>query len=238
MPIKGYITQLEVKDIDAHGTLIQAFTRYDILDSDNERGRKGMFTKTWQENFPRIRHLLNHNSSQPLGENQKFWEDNEYAYAQSKIGTHNLGQDFIKMVDSGLIKEASYGYNTVKSNKLKDGSTELLEVKLWEWSSLTSWGANEFTPIISLQKGMNLDPVKDLLERYTLMKSFVRNSNATDEGITMIEKEILNIETYFTDLLKGTEAAPTTQDALQPQGVDEIEEAIALLTLQNSLLTN
>lgn len=236
--IKGFIQPFEVKDIDSKsGTFVQAYTRYNVKDSDNDYGRKGMFTKTWRENAPRIRHLLNHDVSRPIGNPQKFWDDSDYAYMESKIGDHNDGQDFIKMVESGLIKEASYGYTVIKANKLKDGSQELLEVKLWEVSSLTGWGANEYTPVISLQKGMTDDSVSEFLDRYFNMKSFVRNSSATDQAIQQIELEIKAMETLFSNLIKGTGAAP----ALQPPEVKEssinVKHILGFIELQKQLLT-
>jgi HK97 family phage prohead protease len=232
--VKGFVQSFEVKDMDSKtGTFIQAFTRYNVLDSDKDRGRKGMFSKTWSENFGRIRHLFNHNSNQPLGETKKLWDDEEYAYGESIIGKHDLGMDFIKMVESNLIKEASYGYNVIKSNQLKDGSNELLEVKQWEWSSLSGWGANEFTPVISLQKGLNMNVAQEYLDRYHNMKSFVRNTTATDNTIKMVEADLKNIENFFNSLIR-TEAAPALQPLLKEEEIDT-DGILAIIELQKQL---
>lgn len=231
--IKGYIQSFEVKDIDTKsGTFVQAYTRYDVKDSDGDYGRKGMFTKTWAENFKRIRHLLNHDTDRPVGEPQKFYDDNEYAYMQSQIGKHDLGSDFIKMVDSGLIKEASYGYSIIKANKLKDGSQEILEVKLWEVSSLTGWGANEFTPVIALQKGMDKQSlIKKHLDHYAALDSFCRSSDATDFTLQQLEIEKKHVENFLTQL--STVAEPE-EAPLQPQ---EDESLLPLyLSIQNQIL--
>lgn len=238
--IKGYIQPFEVKDVDSKtGIFVQAYTRYNVLDSDKDRGRKGMFTKTWKENFSRIRHQVNHNKDWTVGDPQRFWDDEEYAYMESKIGTHNEGQDFIKMVESKLIKEASYGYEVIKSNKLEDGTTELLEVKLWEVSSLTGWGANEFTPVISLQKGMEEKSVEESLEWYVDAKSFVRNSTATDFCIKQIESDIKVFEQRLLKLAKRTEAADALQPPLEEKQVEELDTATILgfIEIQKQLLT-
>lgn len=239
---KGYVQSFEVKDMDMKtGYFEQAYTRFDIKDSDEERGRKGMFTKTWRENFNRIRHLVNHDSSWPVGEPKKFWEDNEYAYIGSQIGSHTDGEDFKKMVDSKLIKEASYGYTVIKSNKLKDGTTELLEVKLWEVSSLTSWGANEFTPVINLVKGMDrVELFDDYLERLVTLESFCYKSTASDKLLQQLELERDQIKSFLKTLLKtGTEAE---QVSLQPQLNDDvldiqIKAFSAMIEVQKQLLT-
>jgi HK97 family phage prohead protease len=239
---KGFVQSFEVKDIDSKsGFFRQAYTRYDVKDSDEDRGRKGMFTKTWRENAKRIRHLLNHDTDRPVGEPQKLWEDNEYAYIDSQLGTNNDGEDFKKMVESNLIKEASYGYTVIKSNKLKDGSNELLEVKLWEVSSLTGWGANEFTPVISFVKGMNKsDLFEDYLQRLVALESFCKNSTATDHTLQKLELERDQIKSFLKTLLtNGTEAEPVS---LQPQLNDgvldiQIKAFSAMIEIQKQLLT-
>jgi HK97 family phage prohead protease len=204
--------EFPVKDVDTSSrTLVQAYTRYDVEDSDGEYGRKGMFAKTWTENFSRIKHLLNHDTTQPIGKPEKLWDDNEYAYGKSKIGTHSLGDDFIKMADSGLITEASYGFKVIKDNTLKDGKRELLEVKMWEWSSLTHWGANQYTPIISLTKGLTKPEQEDKIStRIKALEKFCKNTTATDETIELLLLEMKQLQQLFIDL-KTTEPEKSTQ---------------------------
>jgi HK97 family phage prohead protease len=244
---KGYIQPFEVKDVDTRsGTLVQAYTRYDVVDSDNDRGRKGMFNKAWRENKDRIRHLLNHDPNRAVGNPVEFWEENEYAYMKSNISTDFEGQDFIKKVESKLIKEASYGYTVTKSNKLKDGTNELLEVKLWEVSSLTSWGANQFTPIISLTKGMDKTALfEDYVERLVNYETFIKNSTATDQAIqeAMVERD--QIKSFLKTLIHktGTEAVLQSKETLQPQLMKEdvldsqIKGLLAQIEIQKQLLT-
>ncbi len=91
----------EVKEVDVKGrTMIGAFTRYNVKDSDGDIARKGMFTKTWQENFKRIKHLLNHDVTKPVGQIKRLWEDEDYAYYESAVGTHKLGDDVLEMAES------------------------------------------------------------------------------------------------------------------------------------------
>lgn len=244
---KGYIQSFEVKDVDTKsGTLVQAYTRYNVVDSDKDRGRKGMFNKAWRENKSRIRHLVNHDSDWSVGDPAEFWEDDEYAYMKSNIGTHDDGRDFIKMVESNLIKEASYGYNVTKSNKLKDGTTELLEVKLWEVSSMTSWGANEFTPVISLTKGADKSALfDDYVERLLNYESFIKNTTATDKAIKAAIVERDQIKSFLKTILHktGTEAVLHEKETLQPQLMDrnvldtQIKALWAQIEVEKQLLT-
>jgi HK97 family phage prohead protease len=201
---------LAIKDVDMEGrTVVQAFTKYNVIDADGDIGRKGMFNKTWSENMSRIKHLLNHDTTKPVGKVEKMWDDNDYAYGKSKIGTHSLGDDFIKMADSGLITEASYGYKVMKEQKGKDGN-ELLEVKLWEWSSLTAWGANQYTPIVSLTKGLTQEEQTDKIStRIKALEKFCKNTTATDETIELLLLEIKQLQQLFIQT-KDTQPVPVT----------------------------
>jgi HK97 family phage prohead protease len=240
---KGFIQTFEVKEVDTKtGFFRQAYTRYDVLDSDQERGRKGMFTKTWSENKSRIRHILNHDYTHPVGDPTKFYDEGDMAIMESQIGTHNEGKDFLLMVDSKLIKEASYGYNVIKSNKLKDGSTELLEVKLWEVSSLTGWGANEFTPVLAYQKGRSKAELFDeFTDRYLELESFCYKSTATDKTLQKLETERDQIKSFLKTLLvkTGTEADISLQPQLMKEDVldSQIKGLLAQIEIQKQLLT-
>lgn len=206
---------LSVKDVDMGSrTVVQAYTRYDVKDSDGDYGRKGMFNKTWAENFSRTKHLLNHDSTKPLGKIESLWDDNEFAYYKSKIGTHSLGDDFIKMADSGLITEASYGFQTIRQNKVKDGN-ELLEVKLWEVSALTAWGANQYTNIISLTKSLNKEQrIDKVSSRIKALEKFCKNTTATDETIELLLIEIKQLQQLYIDQEStyAAEEAPTPDE--------------------------
>jgi HK97 family phage prohead protease len=238
---KGFIQAFEVKDVDLKtGFFRQAYTKYDVVDSDNERGRKGMFTKTWSENKSRIRHILNHDYTHPVGDPQKFYEEGDLAIMESQIGNHTEGKDFLLMVDSKLIKEASYGYNVIKSQKLKDGTTELLEVKLWEVSSLTGWGANEFTPVLAFQKGRDKSDLFDeFTERYLELESFCYKSTATDKTLQKLETERDQIKSFLKTLLHktGTEAEISLQPQLMNDEFLDTKSIVALIEIQKQLLT-
>ena len=142
------------KDVDSKkGIVTGYFSHFNNVDSDGDIIRPGAFTKTIREagpqsTQPRIKHLFNHNPAQPLGKLTDLKEDATGLYYESQIGTHTLGNDFVKMVESGLITEHSIGFKTIKSTSLKDtGGEDMTELKLWEGSSLSAWGSNELTPI-------------------------------------------------------------------------------------------
>jgi hypothetical protein len=179
------------------GIVTGYFSHFNNVDSDGDIIRPGAFKKSIKENgpnsaLPRIKHLLNHNSSQPLGVLNSLKEDSTGLLYESQVGTHSLGQDFIKMIESGLITEHSIGFEIVKRNQLQSyeqyiknpsaGWYEITEVKLYEGSSLTAWGANPLTPLTSLKSMNDLD--LDLIAaQQKAIEKFCRNTDATDETI-------------------------------------------------------
>jgi len=210
------------KDVDGKkGIVIGYFSAFDNVDSDGDIIRKGAFEKTIRENGPksakpRIKHLMNHDTSLPLGVITDLKEDDYGLYYESKLGSHSLGQDFVKMVDSGLISEHSIGFRTIKRNQLQDyegyqknpsvGWFELTELKLWEGSSLTAWGANANTPLTGMKTELR---VKSMNNRIDLLTKALRDGTFTDETFELLEIELQQIKQFNIDLLKQSKEATT-----------------------------
>lgn len=215
---------LEIKDVDKkEGIVTGYFSAFDSLDSDGDIIRSGAFQKSIQENGPqsqkpRIKHLLNHDPSKPLGVIQELKEDSYGLYYVSKIGTHSLGQDFIKMVESDLVKEHSIGFRTIKERKDQKGEyNELLELKLYEGSSLTAWGANENTPLLGLKGNVDL-----IAERIKAFEKFVKSTDATDETIELCLLEIKQLAALI-----NTQPVKTVEPVSE---LDKLKMAIIGLT--------
>lgn len=216
---------IQIKDVDGRkGIVTGYFANFDSLDADGDVIKKGAFTKTIQATGPssakpRIKHLLNHDPSQPLGVLTMLKEDSKGLYYESKLGTHALGIDFIKMVESNLISEHSIGYQVKKFNQVTswedyregDVRRELTELKLWEGSSLTAWGANPNTPLT----GMKSIEINKLLNKAEAIEKFCRDSKATDETIEALliyNKQLLQTITELT--------SPQTEHAIVTDTVE------------------
>lgn len=227
---------LTIKDVDGKkGIVTGYFANFNTVDSDGDIIKPGAFVKTIAETGPlsrkpRIKHILNHNPSQPLGVLQELKEDGFGLYYESKVGSHNLGQDFIKMIESGLITEHSIGYRTIKFNQLKpwaewkegEAMRELTELRLWEGSSLTAWGANKNTPLTGMKSEQKADVMG---KRIDLLIKALRNGDFTDEGFDMLEIELKQIQQFFIDLTHEVKQPPVmgtdepAKEATQPEVV-------------------
>lgn len=220
-----------IKAVDTEKRTVSGyFSAFDKVDSYGDVVRKGAFAKTIMEQGPnskqpRIKHLLNHDVSQPLGKIVELKEDDYGLYYVSEIGTHSLGEDFLKMVDSGLITEHSIGYRVVKQNQLsnyqdaKEGEPiyELTELKLYEGSSLTGWGVNQYTPLVS---GAKADTDK-LAERVKKLEKFIKSCEPSAETIELLMLEIKQLTQLIADAIEATPAAEKAQEPVieQPQHV-------------------
>ncbi len=177
---------LDVKDVDAkQGIVTGYFSAFGNVDSDGDIMMPGAFKRSIQDWGPeakgRVKHLMNHDPSKPLGKIIELKEDNYGLYYRSKIGTHKLGQDFIKMVESDLIKEHSIGFRILREQKNAEAN-EIHEVMLFEGSSLTAWGANEATPIVNMKSITDITEYKNTIRNF---EKFIRDSDVTDETIEL-----------------------------------------------------
>jgi len=223
--IKDVSISSEIMDINPiQGIVTGYFSKFNNVDSDGDIMKPGAFTKTISEQGPtsaqpRIKHLLNHDPSLPLGKLLTLREDEYGLYYESQVGTHEGGEDFIKMVESGLITEHSIGFKIIKRNQVQSyenylknpslGQFEITEVKLYEGSSLTAWGANSLTPITSLKSDKNFD-VDMIVAKSAAIDKFCRNTTATDDTIQMLLLHSKQLAQLILDMKSNTTEPVTT----------------------------
>lgn len=220
-----YSFAASIKDADIKQGIITGYAaHFGSKDSDGDIIMPGAFTKTLMEQGPgsgqpRIKHLLNHRTEEPLGLPQVLKEDSTGLYYESKIGNHALGLDFLKMVESGLITEHSIGFSTIKKTILnpdadwKDQTTQLHELRLWEFSSLTAWGANQNTPLTGM-KAMSM--AKD---RLPLLIKAIDNGTFTDSTFLFLKEELL----FLQDIINSNKATKP-DDSTLPEWIDAFKQ--------------
>lgn len=172
---KGYSEG--VKDVDTvKGIVTGYFSSFGNKDSDGDIIQKGAYTKSINENFDRIKHLLDHDRTKAVGKMQVLKQDDFGLYYESKAGRHTLGQDFLKMAEDGIITEHSVGFQTIKENQSKEENANIItEVRLLEGSSLQTWGSNQFTPL------MGIKSEKDVITLFLTLEKALKNGTYSDE---------------------------------------------------------
>jgi len=177
-----------ITDVDTKkGIVTGYFSSFDNMDSDGDVIRKGAFAKTINENFQRVRHLLDHDATKSVGKILTLEENNKGLYYESKAGRHTLGRDFLLMVEDGLISEHSIGFVTIKQKK-QGHYNEISEVKLYEGSSLQGWGANEMTPITGMKSYENISFMMENIMRA------IKGGKYTDETFAKLELQFLQLQ--------------------------------------------
>ncbi|MDR1913883.1 MAG: hypothetical protein LBQ68_05305 [Clostridiales bacterium] len=191
--IKNFKTK--TADVDEKGRVIIAVNAFGNVDSDNDISEKGSFKKTLSENFDRTKWYLNHNQSILLGVPIKGWETDEHLMMEAKFNmnkqiSRETYEDYKLYAEHGKTLEHSVGVNSIKRDT-KD-ARRVLEWKLYEFSSLTNWGANENTPLIDIKSEKGAKEAIEFLEK--MMKG-----NYSDERLKSIENQI----SMLTKAVKG-----------------------------------
>ena len=222
---------MEVKDVDAKEGIVSGyFSAFGMVDSDGDIIMPGAFKRSIQDWGPegkgRIKHLLNHDPSKPLGKIMQLEEDSYGLKYTSQIGSHSLGKDFVKMVDSGLIAEHSIGFKTLREQKSGDAN-QIHEVMLFEGSSLTAWGANENTPLIGMK---NMVTIENIQAQIKAFEKFIRDSDVTDETIDLCLIKVKQLAQAL-EQMSSTEAVIATP----PQQKDEEVKVESFISIINKI---
>ena len=194
-----------ITDVDtATRTVKGYFSVFGNMDADKDIIMPGAYKKTIAEH-KRIKHLYQHNPSYLLSSVRsgklKLYEDSKGLVFESQISDTSWGRDVITMYADGIVDEHSVGIEVTQKQK-KANYREILEVKLWEGSTVT-WGSNELA-------GMKSDK---------LMKA-LRNGRYENEEIFDL------IEIYLKQLQGAVVSTPTPE----PSSLDTWGEAISQFT--------
>lgn len=214
-------SNFEIKGADEKKGVVEGYASiFGNIDSDKDMIMPGAFSKTITERGPgsakpRIKHLWQHNSWDPIGIPIELREDDKGLYFVSQFGKDQFSQDKLQQHIDGIITELSIGYNTIKSEDIadQDGKVEyrkLTELKLWEYSSVT-WGANSLTEVISA-KGQDIDMLSELNKRIEALGKALKNGKYTDETCEQFEAEINKIQEIIKSLGTPEPVKPTQED--------------------------
>jgi len=233
-------SSFEIKDADSKKGIVTGYASiFGNVDSDGDMIMQGAFAKTITERGPgsakpRIKHLWQHDSWQPIGVPSELKEDDKGLYFETQFGKDQFSRDKLQQHIDGIITELSIGYNVVKQEDVLDADgkflhRKLLELKLWEYSSVT-WGANSLTEVISA-KGETADILANLNKRIDALNKGLKNGKYTEETCEQFEAEILKIQSIISSLKIQEPGIVSTPLVIEPD-TKQILETI-LLTLKN-----
>lgn len=208
--IKGF--DYEVKDLDGPKGIVTFYaSSFDKQDSDGDTIVRGAYRKTIKENFKRIRHLLDHWDS--VGVPISIKEDSFGLLVQSQlIMGKQLGSELFEeykvYAELGNTMEHSVRINPIKMEEDRETNTRIMrEVKLWDVSSITRWGANEDTPQGPLKGFKSIDEQIQFLE--AMLKGRFQ-----DDKLIQIENTLNSLKSLISD-----EPSFDTQEADKPTAI-------------------
>lgn len=193
----------EVKEVSQKGIVTFYANKFGNTDSDNDIMQQGAFIKTLSENFKRIRHLLNHNEL--IGVPLSIKEDSFGLLCNSQLilgrqkGLETF-ETYKAFAEAGNSLEHSIGFNTIKSDIDVNGVRIIKEVKLFDVTTMDTWGANEDTPMVSLKSET------DVLKAISTFENLLKG-RFTDEKLELFEKKLNEIKSLVTQ-----EPPPSTPD--------------------------
>lgn len=199
--LKTFSTQ--IKDVDQMGRVLVAANAIGNVDVDNDRSMKGSFNKTIKENFKRVKWFLNHNTSQLLGVPIEASESSAYLKVLGQLNmqkqmSRDIYEDYKLYAEYGRTLEHSIGVEAKKS-KMVDNIREVYEWMWWEYSTLTSWGANSDTPLLDMKS------VDDLYEEINWEETRLKKGKYSD-------KKFKEIDLYLNRLKHSLNAEPSLTD--------------------------
>lgn len=186
MKFKNY--KSEVVDVNEKGIVTIAIGRFDNEDMGGDIARKGAFERTFKEGINRIKHYMDHSMKQManVGLPVKMYETKDHPIVESALNlekqiSRDLFSDYKFFKEHDRTLEHSYGYETIKGIPRNKRGEEILELKMYEYSTV-GLGMNPDTPLIDL-KSFEICELETYLRKYDV-------SNTKGKQIELIIKQI------------------------------------------------
>lgn len=207
MEFKFKQTSHEIKAFDEKEGIVEAYANvYNFEDSDGDISEVGSFTKTVSENAKRIRVLKDHNKTISLGVPLKMDAGDPIGlltvskFNLQKEVSRDMFSDIMLMKENGLNAELSIGYEVMQ----RDAKNKAIikEYKLWEYSFLTSWGANQLSMVQDL---------KSIKTHYGILELMTKMYNLpySDERLKAVERILQSL----------TDNEPIDKSLIKEEGV-------------------
>lgn len=182
----------ELKDFDEKQGIVKAYANaYDFKDSDGDISAKGSFNKSVSDNRKRIRVLKDHIPTVTLGIPLEFDTSDNYGlltttkFNLQKEVSRDMFTDIQLLKENGLNAELSIGYEVVKRDE--KNRAIITEYKLWEYSFLSSWAANELSTV---------QDIKNIKSHYGIMELLTKAYNLpySDSRLSKIETILKSLD--------------------------------------------
>lgn len=195
----------EIKSLDDEKGIVEAYANvYNFEDSDGDISAPKSFKRTVNNNAKRIRVLKDHLFHVKLGVPLNIDAEDPYGlftvsqFNMQKSVSRDMYYDIKLDIDNGKNAELSIGYQVMK----RDNANKkiITEYKLFEYSFLSAWGANELSTATAAKNIGELNQ-KAKIEETMRYLSEMFNMKYSDE-------RLIRIENMLESLYKDSEENP------------------------------
>ena len=103
--------EFNARDIDSKKGIVSFyFADFNSVDSHGRRMNKNAFNRTFNNNFKRFAHLLNHDPNIIIGKPMEVNTDEKGAYMVSQLSKSSHGRDALVQYEEGIYNEHSFGF--------------------------------------------------------------------------------------------------------------------------------
>lgn len=181
----------KVEDVTKEGRLVIAINAIGNEDTDGDISMPGSFDKTLKDDIVRAKWYLNHDTTILLGVPISGREEDGLVKMEAQLNLKKqIGRDVLSdyelFAEFERTLEHSVGVEDILRNK--SNTKQVLEWKFWECSTLTSWGANERTPLLEIK---SVDDQIKILEK-ALKKSYSdERLSGMENSLSLLKKAVL-----------------------------------------------
>jgi HK97 family phage prohead protease len=210
-----------MSDVDRDTRKVKAVVAvFNNVDLDNDIIVPEAVTKTIRERGPQgknlIWNLIDHRADMKsvLGKPSELYVEGNKLMSVTPIVETELGEDYIKLCEAGVVNQYSIGFSTIKSDMQNDVRV-IKELRLYEYSAVL-WGANPETEFVGIKSEMPLDGNPEtLVKRLEKLTVAFKNGTFTDDTFGLLEIEIKQIQDAIAKL-----STPPAAKAVEPQKED------------------
>ena len=160
----------DLKELDSVKGIVTAYANtYNVKDSDGDISAPGSFTKSVSENFKRIKVLKDHNQRMVLGVPLNI--DTEDAVGLLTTTQFNMKKELSRDAftdiqlahENQMSSELSIGFKVFERDR--KNKALIKQYKIWEYSFMSAWGANQFSQVTSVKNLKNVPEIIDMLTK-------------------------------------------------------------------------
>lgn len=222
-----------ILDVDDKSRRVKAaYNKVNIKDHDGEIIEHTAYDKTIKERGPigknMIWHLTDHNPSlkNAVGKFKELRLENDYLVGVTDIPNTTWGNDVLEFYRTGTINQHSIGFSVPDGKAYTDQDTGvriIKEVKLFEGSAVL-WGANEWTPTLSVGKSLSREEIADeystTLQELNKLAKLFKSGHLSDESFELIEIKVSQLTDKLQHLFNlHTQPA---HKAVEPQKLEDV----------------